>query len=74
MHIFVSFEGAPPVVFCTRRVSSSVLSSESCFVKSFLDLWHKRLDQSKVHGDTLCLLGLELVGLDFAGHFERSVR
>ena len=37
-YILVSFEAAPPVVFCTRRVSNSFLSSESCFVKSLLDL------------------------------------
>ena len=37
-HILVNFDAEPPAIFCTRRVRSSVFSSESCFVKSFLDL------------------------------------
>lgn len=69
-YILVSFEGAPPVVFCTRRVSSSFLSSESCLVKSFLDLSCIRMQQVASVG---CSLGLELVGLDFTGHFEGSI-
>jgi hypothetical protein len=59
-------DAEPPAIFCTRRVSSSFLSSTSCFDKSFLDLSTK----SEVHrcGRGSIALGLELVGLDFSGH------
>ena len=70
-HIRVSLAAEPPAIFCTRRLRSSFLSSESCFDKSFLDL-------SSSHAVQLCIspkalrnnaLGLELVRLDLAGHF-----
>lgn len=37
-HILVSLAADPPAIFCTRKVSSSCLSSCSCLSKSFFDL------------------------------------
>ncbi len=37
-YILVSFEAAPPAIFCTRRVPSSVFNSSSCFLRSSLFL------------------------------------
>lgn len=39
-HILVSFEAAPPAIFCTRSCPNSVFNSSSCFFRSSLPLPH----------------------------------
>jgi hypothetical protein len=67
-HILVSLDAEPPAIFCTRRVSSSFLSSTSCFDKSFFDL--NTQSEAPRCGRGCSALGLELVGLDFSGHLD----
>lgn len=70
-HILVNFDAEPPAIFCTRRARSSPFSSDSCFAKSFLDLENPhRQHAANTSLQTHNALGLEFVGLDFAGHLE----
>jgi hypothetical protein len=72
-HIRVSFDAEPPAIFCTRRVRSSVLSSASCFSRSFLFLCTAVRRQRSCAGDRIGVehaLGLKLVCLNLAGHFS----
>lgn len=64
-YILVSFEAAPPAIFCTRSWPSSVFSSSSCFLRSSRLLPHSwpafilAVDIFLVAGD--CLLASVVV-------------